>query len=218
MAAYEVRLAKRDDIPAIASLFTEAFRDSVLHHCGTIPKPRAMEDVFGLVWAAEPEAAFVACDEAGRLAGYCFAPARLYLLWLRALLGGYLLVWTVRWLTGQYGFGLRPLKLIFANKLFFLQSAVTPGKTAGARILSIAVAQSARGQGIASLLMDRAVDRFNRLGIKRARLEVRPDNLPARRVYENHGFQAGGITRDLQGDWLIMYRETTSSRKGNADV
>lgn len=196
------------DVPAIAKLFTESFSDSVLHHCGgRLPKPQAMQDVFTLVYQAEPPAALVAKDHEGQLLGYCFAPVGLNKLWWQALVGGHLIKWAWRWLTGQYCFGLHPVKIIVLNKLAFLSSAVTPGKAANARILSIAVATSARGQGIASALMAKADKYFKDNKVKRVRLEVRPDNQPAIRVYEKLGYYQEGTTYDSQGPWLIMFKE-----------
>ncbi len=200
--------AKLADVPAIAELFTESFSDSVLHHCGgRLPKPQAMQDVFTLVYQAEPSAALVAKGHRGQLLGYCFAPVGLNKLWWEALVGGHLIKWAWRWLTGQYGFGLHPVKIIVLNKLAFLSSAVTPGKAANARILSIAVATSARGQGIASALMAEADKYFKDNKVKRVRLEVRPDNQPAIRVYEKLGYYQEGTTYDSQGPWLIMFKE-----------
>ncbi len=118
------------DIPAIAALFTASFKESVLHHCGKLPKPQAMEDVFALVYEAEPDAALLAKTEDGRLAGYCFAPVRLSSLWIRAVFGGHIGKWAWRWLTGQYGFGLHPVKVIILNKLAFLRSAAVPAQAA----------------------------------------------------------------------------------------
>ena len=204
----KIKQAKLSDVPAIAALFTESFKDSVLHHCGgDLPKPQAMEDIFTLVYQAEPEAALLALNVHGKPIGYCFAPTRLSGLWLRALCGGHLLKWTWRWLTGQYGFGLHPVKIIVMNKLAFLRSAVAPTKTANARILSIAVAPEARGQGVASQLIGSAIDYFGTQHVSRVRLEVRPDNTAAIRVYEKWGFSEGGYTVDSQGKWLIMFRE-----------
>jgi len=194
-------------IPVIAALFTESFKESVLHHCGgRLPAPQAMEDVFTLVYEAEPSAAFLARTE-GNYVGYCFAPTQLSGLWLRALWGGHLLKWTWRWLTGQYGFGLHPIKVIVMNKLAFLHSALAPTQTANARILSIAVAPEARGQGIASQLMGAAFQYFRAQQVTRVRLEVRPDNGVAMKVYEKWGFVQAGYTMDSQGKWLIMFRE-----------
>lgn len=204
---YIVERATSADIPAIAAIFTESFKDSVLHHCGRLPKPQAMQDVFSLVYDAEPEAALIARAGAGTAIGYCFAPTALPNLWLRAVMGGHLLKWAWRWLTGQYGFGLHPVKVIVINKLAFLQSAVAPTKAASARILSIAVSHEWRGRGVAGALMGVAMDYFRSRGAARVRLEVRPDNAPAIKVYHNYGFVDAGFTNDSQGPWLIMFKE-----------
>lgn len=203
-----IKQATLSEIPLIAALFTISFKDSVLHHCGGhLPAPQAMEDVFTLVYQAEPRAALLAKNMQGQYIGYCFAPTKLSGLWLRALWEGHLLKWTWRWLTGQYSFGLHPIKVIVMNKLAFLHSAMAPSKTANARILSIAVAPEARGQGVASQLIGAAIDYFKTQEVARVRLEVRPDNLAAIRVYEKWGFAQDGHTADSQGKWLIMFRE-----------
>lgn len=208
MDKYAITRARPADIAAIAGLFTISFADSVLHHCGgRLPRPKAMEDVFSLVYQAEPTAALVAKDANGQLLGYCFAPVRLSRLWQQALVGGHLFKWAWRWLTGQYGFGLHPVKVIALNKLAFLRSAAAPGKAANARILSIAVAPTARGGGVASALMKAADAYFTASKVTRVRLEVRPDNAPAIRVYEKFGYYPGGTTYDSQGPWLIMFKE-----------
>ncbi|MDR3592710.1 MAG: GNAT family N-acetyltransferase [Negativicutes bacterium] len=208
---YQVEGAKPDDIAAIAALFTESFKESVLHHCGRLPKPQAMQDVFALVYQAEPEAAFVARSAAGQAIGYCFAPAKLPRLWLKAILGGHLFKWAWRWVTGQYGFGLHPVKIIVLNKLAFLRSAATPSQSASARILSIAVSPDWRGKGAAGALMAVAMDYFAARGVGRVRLEVRPDNEPAVRLYHHCGFADAGFTYDSQGPWLIMFKEMEQS-------
>ena len=203
-----IEQARLSHIPIIAALFTISFKESVLHHCGGhLPSPQAMQDVFTLVYQAEPSAAFLAKNVQGQYIGYCFAPTQLSGLWLRALWGGHLLKWTWRWLTGQYGFGLHPIKVIVMNKLAFLHSAVAPTKTANARILSIAVAPEARKQGVASQLIGAAIDYFKTRQVTRVRLEVRPGNPAAIRVYEKWGFVQSGVTMDSQGPWLIMFRE-----------
>jgi ribosomal protein S18 acetylase RimI-like enzyme len=104
-------------------------------------------------------------------------------------------------------FWFAPGQSIVLNKLAFLTSAVTPGKAANARILSIAVARAARNQGVASALMAEADMYFKKNKVKRVRLEVRPDNMPAIRVYEKLGYYPGGTTYDSQGPWLIMFKE-----------
>jgi ribosomal-protein-alanine N-acetyltransferase len=204
--AYRIEAARAADIPAIAALFTVSFAASVLHHCGRLPAPQAMQDVFSLVYEAEPAAALVA--RAGdEVVGYCFAPTALPRLWLRAVTGGHIFRWAWRWLTGRYGFGLHPVKVIVLNKVAFLRSAATPTKAASARILSIAVAPSWRGRGLAKAMMAAALDYFRDRKAERVRLEVRPDNAPAIKVYKDFGFAAAGLTYDSQGPWLIMMKE-----------
>lgn len=203
----QIGRAMPSDIPAIAALFTQAFEESVLHHCGRLPRPLAMEDVFTLVYQAEPAAAFLARNTDGVVVGYCFAPTRLSALWQHAIIHGHVFKWAWRWLTGQYGFGLYPVKVMALNKLAFLRSALTPTQAANARILSIAVAENYRGQGIAQALMQSANDYFTASGVTRVRLEVRPDNLPAVKVYEKSGYRSAGYTYDSQGPWLIMFKE-----------
>jgi len=66
---YKVESARPDDVAAIAALFTESFKESVLHHCGRLPKPQAMQDVFALVYQAEPAAAFIARSDGGEALG-----------------------------------------------------------------------------------------------------------------------------------------------------
>ena len=205
--SYNLAAANLADIPAIAALFTASFIDSVLHYCGRLPKPQAMQDVFALVLEAEPEAAFVARLADGQLLGYCFAPAMLPNLWKKAVLDGHLLKWLWRWLSGQYGFGFYPVKIICLNKLSFLWSAITPTQASNARILSIAVAPAWRGRGVANALMTLADDYFRSRGVKKVRLEVRPDNMPAIKVYRKHGYVDAETTADSQGPWLIMFKE-----------
>lgn len=195
-------------IPMIAALFMECFAESVLHHCGgRLPSPKAMEDVFTLVHLNEPEATIVARNIHGQYVGYCFAPTRLSSLWLRALWEGHILKWTWRWATGQYGFGLHPVKVIAMNKLAFLRSAIEPSRKANARILSIAVSPKGQGQGIGNQLLAAAMDYFHEKKVPRVRLEVRPDNSAALRLYEKWGFILEGYTVDSQGKWLIMFKE-----------
>lgn len=204
------------DMPATAALFAECFRDSVLHHCrGRMPKPAAMEDVFSLVRRVEPAAAFGIWSTDGRLCGYCFAPTCLPRLWRKALGRNGVWRWAWRWLCGDYGIGLWPIKMIAMNKLNFLRSALRPDESAPARILSIAVAPDSRGNGCAQALLDAALRYQAAQGVQRVRLEVRPENAAARRLYERNGFRQSGVTTDSQGQWLIMWKEMANHDVGS---
>jgi [ribosomal protein S18]-alanine N-acetyltransferase len=137
---------------------------------------------------------------------YCFAPVALSSLWSRAVWGGHLLKWLWRWLRGRYGLGLHPVKVLFLNKIAFLRSSLAPTQAADARILSIAVAAAWRGRGVAGALMTAAESYFASHQVRRIRLEVRPDNEPAVRLYQHHGYIPAGTTYDSQGSWLIMFK------------
>lgn len=203
----ECTRATADDVSGISRIFLESFTESIIHTCGKIPNFTAIEDLFSCVLAAEPSAAFLAHDTAGQVVGYVFAPSRISNIWKEAVWGGHLFRWAWRWLKGDYGFGLYPVKIMFFNKADFFRSAFAPRVHAEARILSVAVSPAARGRGLATKLMGCALAYFQEKKVPLIRLEVRPDNAAARRVYEKLGFVEAGLTRDSQGDWLIMLKE-----------
>ena len=61
-----------------------------------------------------------------------------------------------------------------------------------AEILSIAVASSWRGKGLAKRLLDLHLRRLAGLGMRAVFLEVGDDNVPARRLYQRAGFREVG--------------------------
>jgi [ribosomal protein S18]-alanine N-acetyltransferase len=61
-----------------------------------------------------------------------------------------------------------------------------------AEILNIAVHGDFRRKGIASALLVAALDKFRRSAIVRVFLELRESNLPARALYDRHGFLPSG--------------------------
>jgi [ribosomal protein S18]-alanine N-acetyltransferase len=62
-----------------------------------------------------------------------------------------------------------------------------------ARIYSLAVDPAVRGQGIAAALLVAAEEAARGRGCKQLTLEVRLDNVVARRLYEKAGFSQSGI-------------------------
>jgi [ribosomal protein S18]-alanine N-acetyltransferase len=66
---------------------------------------------------------------------------------------------------------------------------------ADAEILSVAVARSDRGRGVAGALLDVHLRNLAGLGTATVFLEVEDDNPPARRLYAGRGFQQVGERR-----------------------
>lgn len=204
--AYTYRLAREADLPGIARVFRAAFPESVDHYFAQPPAPLVVAEPFYLCLQSEPDALYVAESNSGEIAGYIFAPARSGRLPWVAIRKGIIFRWFWRWVTGRYKIGLAPIRALAVNKLDFLSSARKPGAKAEARILSIAVHPDHQSKGIAGKLCELGLRRLDRLGARPVRLEVRPDNTPAVRLYTRLGFKETGRTRDSQGDWVIMLR------------
>src|SRR5262245_1024641 len=62
-------------------------------------------------------------------------------------------------------------------------------------INNLAVAPPARRGGVATALLSRVLDEGAHLGARRATLEVRRSNDPARLLYERFGFTVAGVRR-----------------------
>jgi [ribosomal protein S18]-alanine N-acetyltransferase len=79
------------------------------------------------------------------------------------------------------------------------------------QIDNVAVVKRLRRMGIASYLITEGLSIANQRGARSAVLEVRSANLPARLLYERHGFIISGVRRDYyrdpSDDALIMTRE-----------
>lgn len=75
-------------------------------------------------------------------------------------------------------------------------------------IATIAVAESARGQGIGRKLLEAALHEATRRGATQMFLEVRPANAAAIRLYENCGFTTVGLRKNYyrDGDDAVVMR------------
>lgn len=82
-------------------------------------------------------------------------------------------------------------------------------------ILNLAVHPDARRRGIAAELLEAALDYGRSAGLRRAFLEVRQSNLPARRTYERQGFVSVGLRpryyRHPEENALVMTRTLEDS-------
>lgn len=199
------RYAEPGDIPAIASLFLTAFEPSVNHFLGKAPTNRlCLEDIFAFILKAEPKCFFVATDGT-TLTGYIIASRDMRAIWLKSLTTGTIFIWLLRWATGRYGIGTRPIKAIISHKLLFLTSKHNYRNTSQAQILSFAIHPTYQCQGIGKNLLQMGLDYLH--DVNEIKLEVRPYNKPAFHLYKSHGFQPIATTSDSQGDWLVMVRK-----------
>lgn len=213
-AEYTVRAARPGDMEGVARVFAAAFPESVAHYFGRPPADWVVAEPFYVCLASEPEGFLVAQAPDGTIAGYIFAPARTSRLWWVAITRGFALRWLWRWVSGQYGIGLAPVRGLAHSKIGFRSSSRAPGIQAEARILSIAVHPDHQGRGLATRLCRMGLDRLDRLGASPVRLEVRPANIPAMAVYTRLGFEPVGETEDSQGRWLIMLRRAPATVTG----
>ena len=83
-------------------------------------------------------------------------------------------------------------------------------------INNLAVMPEQRRSGVASALLAFVLEQGVRLGARRATLEVRRSNDPARYLYERFGFTVAGVRRAYYSrpveDALVLWREDLATR------
>jgi ribosomal protein S18 acetylase RimI-like enzyme len=190
-------------ITGVADIFSFAFAESIEFF---VPKnsliKEAVTDIFLMLHHAMDDGFLVAVDDNGTVQGYIVVSGSIRRLWKDALLSGYVFRSLYRWLTGSYGMGPAPVLKVVRNKLFYIGFEMGTG-SAG-QILSIAVHPDCRGKGIGRALVDRGLNLLKSSGVSTVKLEVRPENNAALKIYSECGFVEKGRTRDLQGEWIIM--------------
>lgn len=200
------RRATRDDLIPIAEILLLAFPESIEHYVGKAVNPTVVTDAIAVCFDAEPDALIVAVVD-GVVRGYIFAPANFPKVFRIAFLHGHILRGLWRWLSGQYGIGIRTVAIALKNWVAMWGESRSSKLSYDAHILSIAVHPDYQELGIGTQLMKLGLNYLKEAGAKTVRLEVRPDNSAAIHLYEKLGFQAKGHTKDSQGDWLIMLKE-----------
>ena len=83
-----------------------------------------------------------------------------------------------------------------------------------ARLYSIAVADSVRGQGLGERLLAACERAARRGGACRMRLEVRQDNASAIRLYERRGYRRFGVHRGFYEDGADAWRYEKALARG----
>jgi ribosomal-protein-alanine N-acetyltransferase len=86
-------------------------------------------------------------------------------------------------------------------------------------INNLAVRPAWRRRGVARAILDRVFAEAYSMGARRATLEVRRSNEPARRLYEQLGFGLASVRRDYytapQEDALVLWREGLPGQGGD---
>lgn len=202
-AQTEVRAAVVEDAPLVASLFRTCFGDSVTRIFPDGLPDWVTDELMKSVIMAEPGCCAVATAEEDLL-GYCISPASMTRLWWGVLTGRPLWRIIAAVLRREIPLSRAALAEMSRDKLAFVGSfrRFSVGRTG--QILSVAVSPPARGMGVGKLLIGRALQYLVGRGVRRVKLEVRPDNVPAVRLYRGFGFEAVGQTRDGQGEWTVM--------------
>jgi [ribosomal protein S18]-alanine N-acetyltransferase len=208
---WRVQPACPENMPQVAGLFLESFEDTIVHFFeGGSPSGNALQDFFSFLLKEEPESFWVAVQEEEddeRLVGYIVVVSHLPLLWRRAVLGGYVLKWAKRWMRGEYGVNFKNTCRALKNKFaFWTHSRSFPRYSS--QILSLAVTNKCRGQGLSRQLLDKGMLYLKKLGKIKIKLEVRPWNKAALQLYQSYGFIPVGVTMDSQGEWLVMVKNS----------
>jgi len=211
LRSVQVRRARAADAGAMARIFVSCFADSVRYlFPGGPPVPAVRRIMLFLRWA-EPGSCLVAVtggDNGARekVVGYCIAPPSMFRVWMRAPFSRHIWSIAAMFVTGRLHLNARLALRTLTSKAAFLNSFRVASYQGSAQILSLGVDPDARGLGIGSALVAAALKYLTAAGIREVKLEVRPDNTPARRIYSRHGFTEVGETEDDRGAWLVMVK------------
>jgi len=218
-AKWRLREATRADLPRVADVYLAAFPQSVAYYLGVDPGAQEtssvaalrgfrelMADVFSICLAAEPDA-FIVAESDVCLGGYIFAPSDVPRVRRRALSLAHTLPMLARLALNGHPRLWRAITLSLRNALSTHRQEQRQRRNVAAspaRILSIAVHPRCVGQGLGLQLATAGLEYLRGRGAAEVRLEVRPGNEAALRLYRRLGFVEAGKTCDSQGPWLVM--------------
>jgi len=203
--------ASNEHIEAVVDIFCSAFENSISFFTPINDGlKKAFHHVFSLLLTVFGEGFMVALVE-GKVCGYIVMADNIKRLWLHALFSGFLFKMAAELISGVFDLRLSTIYKIIKNKLFYMRFELSTD--AIAQVLSIAVSPMHQGKGIGRRLLEAGIKHVESLGINKIKLEVRPENTAAVRLYESFGFHPKGKTRDLQGEWLIMVRDVAQKKQ-----
>lgn len=198
--------AQSAHIREITNIFCEAFVDSIQYFTLINDKlKKAFQDIFDFLQEEQGQGFFVAVSERGEVLGYIVMIDDAKNMWKSAITSGFILKIIKNYIAGEYGLDFETIYNIIRNKLFYMKFEM--GTKPSAQLLSIAVHPKYHGKGIGRKLIARGLQYIESLGIERIKLEVRPENIPALKLYESFGFCPIGQAQDLQGAWVVMMKD-----------
>lgn len=160
-------------------------------------------DVWSFIREIEPRG-FLGAHLDGRLVGYAIFVSSLKRVQREAIRTGAVFRWALAAIRGGFGLRLAAIPRIVANKALFVRSGGRYRSKGDAQLLNVAVVPEQQGKGIATALVLAGLQAMREMGVAEVRLEVRPGNENAVRVYRKTGWREAGRTRDMEGEWLVM--------------
>ncbi len=201
-ATATIRRVEKRDINKVAILFSTGFPGSMETVFGKKQANlESLEDIFAFLRSNCEQ--FYVAELDGEVVGYIITPANMKYIWRKAMKSSFLIKALWRFITGKYQISLIKSILLIRNKLTFIKIPATWEKDVG-QILSIAVDPGKRGMGIGKMLVREGLDSLKEQRVKGVKLEVRPKNKAAYKLYRSLGFTLIGQAVDSQGKWLVM--------------
>ncbi len=139
-----------------------------------------------------------------RIAGYAIFSASVRDMQLNALFSGAWLAWAFALARRPSAVRPRVLLARLANKVSFVRNGGRFRRRGDAQVINLGVDPAAQNRGCGKALVRAGLAYLRSRGVLECRLEVRPENAPAVRVYTATGWLEAGRTRDEQGEWLVM--------------
>lgn len=121
-----------------------------------------------------------------------------------AVLRGRIFRWAIAAFRGGFGLRFSAIPRVLLNKVLFIRSGRRYRTHGDAQLLNIAVEPGVQGKGVATQLVAAGLAAMRDMHVPEVRLEVRPWNAAALRLYERTGWRDAGRTRDLEGEWVVM--------------
>jgi ribosomal protein S18 acetylase RimI-like enzyme len=169
------------------------------------PSP-ALLSIWRFLRGHEP-GGFLGAFDGSRLAGYAIFTASVRGVQRRALLSGAWLGWAFALVRRPRALRPRVLLVRLANKLSFARKSARFRRRGDAQLINLGVDPALQNSGCGKVLVQSGLAFLRSRGVTECRLEVRPENAAALRVYAATGWIAAGRTRDALGEWLVMRAE-----------